>query len=69
MYRHARITGFLVLSVAATLVLAGCGGEEEEANPPQGLEQQMAPQDMSSDDARRPTNPGLPAADVKKSDD
>ncbi|ADC72274.1 MULTISPECIES: hypothetical protein [unclassified Thioalkalivibrio] len=69
MYRHARITGFFVLSVAATLVLVGCGGEEEEMNPPQGLEQQMAPQDMSSDDARRPTNPGLPAADVKKSDD
>ncbi|WP_018862776.1 MULTISPECIES: hypothetical protein [unclassified Thioalkalivibrio] len=69
MYRHTRITGFLVLSMAATFVLVGCGGEEEEMNPPQGLEQQMAPQDMSSDDARRPTNPGLPAADVKKSDD
>ncbi|WP_026289152.1 hypothetical protein [Thioalkalivibrio sp. ALMg11] len=63
----------LVIGLTAVGLLAlgcGSGGPEESAGPAQGLEQGgITPQDMSSDEARRPQQSGLPAADVKRSTD
>ncbi|WP_018872833.1 hypothetical protein [Thioalkalivibrio sp. ALJ16] len=63
----------LVIGLTAVGLLAlGCGGgsveSDERVEGMQGLEQGgITPQDMSgSDEARRPQQGGMPAADVKR---
>lgn len=59
------------LVLAAGLWLAGCDGEPQaEDGPPQALgERQMEPQQMENEGVQRPQQPGMPAADVKRTDD
>ncbi|WP_017942365.1 MULTISPECIES: hypothetical protein [unclassified Thioalkalivibrio] len=63
----------LVIGVTAVSLLAlGCGSGEpdEPAGEARSLEQGgITPQDMSSDEARRPQQSGMPAADVKRTTD
>jgi len=68
--RQIQRTGLVAAGIlAGALLVVGCGSEEEPSAGAQQLDGRMAPQEMSSDDARRPTQPGMPAADVKKRDD
>lgn len=75
MMREIQRAAPLVIGLTAVGLLAlGCGsgnGEPEESTgPAQGLEQGgITPQDMSSDEARRPQQGGMPAADVKRATD
>ncbi|OOC09954.1 MULTISPECIES: hypothetical protein [Thioalkalivibrio] len=59
------------LLLAAGLWLAGCDGEPQaEDGPPQALgERQMEPQPTDNEGVRRPQQRGMPAADVKRTDD
>ena len=68
--RQIQRTGPVVAGiVAGALLVVGCSGEEESSAGARHLDGRMAPQDLSNDEARRPTQPGMPAADVKKRDD
>ena len=74
MMREIQRAAPLVIGLTAVGLLAlGCGNggpEEQSTGPAQGLEQGgITPQDMSSDEARRPQQGGMPAADVKRATD
>ncbi|WP_018878383.1 MULTISPECIES: hypothetical protein [unclassified Thioalkalivibrio] len=68
-----RATPLVIGLTAVGLLALGCGNgapEEESAGAPQSLgEGGLTPQDMSSDEARRPQQSGMPAADVKRTTD
>ncbi|MFO7953770.1 hypothetical protein [Thioalkalivibrio sp.] len=68
-----RATPLVIALTAVGLLALGCGNggpEEQSAEPVQGLEQGgITPQDMSGDEARRPQQGGMPAADVKRATD
>lgn len=67
-----RATPLVIGLTAVGLLALGCGsGEPEESDgAARSLEQgSITPQDMSSDEARRPQQSGMPAADVKRTTD
>ncbi|MGM0553781.1 MAG: hypothetical protein ACQETK_08290 [Pseudomonadota bacterium] len=58
-----------ILLASAGLAACQGAGDESQGAPAQGLEREMTPRDMSGDEARRPQQGGMPAADVKRTTD